>query len=290
MKSIFVSFAACLLAACVHSPQTQQAPVNGVDDAKLREVLASQGDSLKARYSARHPYETLRFFGIAPGMTVVELLPGDGWYSKILLPYLGENGKLIGVDYPSTIWANFPFANEEFIAKRKQWPGEWTASAQQWNTAGAAVEAYALDQAPQSLNGTVDMVLFIRALHGMARVEAKGQFLTSSLARTYQLLKPGGLVGVVQHEAREDKSDTWADGNNGYLKRSYVKKVFEDAGFEFVGESEVNQNPKDQPTDEESVWRLPPSLSASNADPKLAEHYKSIGESNRMTLLFRKPN
>src|SRR5690606_33857212 len=99
---------------------------NAFDEAGLRAVLASQDESVKARYDARHPYETLRFFGVAPGMTVVEVLPGEGWYSKILLPYLSENGKLIGVDYPTTIWANFPFANEQFVAKRKQWPAEWT--------------------------------------------------------------------------------------------------------------------------------------------------------------------
>jgi len=131
------------------------------------------------------------------------------------------------------------------------------------------------------------MVLYIRALHGLARVESKGQFLSNSLRRTYQLLKPGGLVGVVQHQASEDKSDSWADGNQGYLKLSYVKKMMADAGFEFVGESPINQNPKDQPTDEENVWRLPPSLSGNT---QLAERYKAIGESNRMTLLFRKPN
>jgi predicted methyltransferase len=102
-------------------------------------------------------------------------------------------------------------------------------------------------------------------------------------------LKPGGVVGIVQHQAREDKSDAWADGTQGYMKRSYVKRMMERAGFELVEESSLNENPKDQPGDEDGVWRLPPSLSTSQDNPKLQETYKAIGESNRMTLLFRKP-
>jgi predicted methyltransferase len=287
MKSLFLPVLGCLLVACAHTQsEKQDLPV----DDRLHAVLATQDDTAKARYTTRKPYETLTFFGVEPGMTVVEVLPGEGWYSKILVPYLGAEGQLIGVDYPSTIWPNFPFASEAFMAERKQWPARWSTDAKQWaGDDGAQASAYAFDQLPTALNGSVDMVLYFRALHGMARVEEKGGFLTDALARTYELLKPGGVVGIVQHQAREDKSDAWADGSQGYLKSSYVKRMMERAGFELVGESSVNENPKDQPGEEDGVWRLPPSLSASRDNPELQEAYKAIGESNRMTLLFRKP-
>lgn len=288
MKYLFFPVLGCLLMACAHAPKNEN--VTAEAD-RLQTVLAAQPDAAKERYPARKPYETLSFFGVKPGMTVVEVLPGEGWYSKILLPYLGSNGQLVGVDYPSTIWVNFPFANEAFMADRKKWPERWTADAKQWaGDQGAQASAYALDDLPTSLNGSVDMVLFFRALHGMARVEGQGQFLTKALATTFNLLKPGGLVGIEQHEARENMSDAWADGSQGYLKRSYVKRVMADAGFEFVAESSINENPKDQPGEQDGVWRLPPSLSTSKDNPQLQEQYKAIGESHRMTLLFRKPN
>lgn len=286
MKSLLLPVVGCLLMACANTPKQETTSA----DERLSSVLEMQSDSTKARYAARRPYETLKFFGVEPGMTVVEILPGEGWYSKILLPYLGSEGTLIGVDYPSTIWPNFPFANDAFIAERKQWPARWAADAKQWaGEDGARASAYAFDQLPSSLNGSVDMVLYFRALHGMARVEDKGGFLTDALAKTYELLKPGGLVGIVQHQASEAKSDAWADGTQGYMKRSYVQRMMERAGFELVAESSLNENPKDQPGDQDGVWRLPPSLSTSKDNPELQETYKAIGESNRMTLLFRKP-
>lgn len=287
MKSLFLPVLGCLLMACAHAPADKQ---DASTNQRLQSVLAEQDDAVKARYPARKPYETLSFFGVQPGMTVVEILPGEGWYSKILVSYLGNEGKLIGVDYPTTIWPNFPFANDAFIAERKQWPARWSADAKQWaGEEGAQVAAYAFDQLPSSLDGSVDMVLYFRALHGMSRVEQKGGFLTDALNRTYKMLKPGGLVGIVQHQAREDKSDAWADGTQGYMKSSYVKRMMEKAGFELVSESPLNENPKDQPGDADGVWRLPPSLSTSKDNPELQETYKAIGESNRMTLLFRKP-
>lgn len=287
MKSLFLPVLGCLLMACAHTPSDK---LDTSANQRLQSVLAVQDDAVKARYPARRPYETLKFFGVEPGMTVVEILPGEGWYSKILVSYLGSEGKLVGVDYPTTIWPNFPFANDAFIAERKQWPARWSADAKQWaGEDGAQVAAYSFDQLPSSLDGSVDMVLYFRALHGMARVEEKGGFLTGALSRTYKMLKPGGLVGIVQHQAREDKSDAWADGTQGYMKTSYVKRMMEKAGFELVSESTLNENPKDQPGEEDGVWRLPPSLSTSKNNPELQETYKAIGESNRMTLLFRKP-
>lgn len=289
MKKISLVIAACVLSACASTKN--DAPVAGeFDGEKLQSVLAAQDEANKARYDARNPYETLKFMGVAPGMTVVELLPGGGWYSKILIPYLGEEGTLIGIDYPLSMWPNFPFGTDEFINERKNWPQQWAAEAESWGGEnGAEVKAYALDTVPESLNGSADRVLFIRAMHNLARFEESGQYLTHALQQAYDLLKPGGLVGVVQHEVDESKTDEWADGSRGYLKASRVKQAMEDAGFEFVAASDINKNPKDQPGEEDIVWRLPPSYYSSQDNTELRAEYEEIGESNRMTLLFRKP-
>lgn len=260
------------------------------DSARLSAVLEAQVDKRKARYQWRHPQETLAFFGITPGMTVVEVLPGGGWYSAILVSYLGSEGVLIGADYPMEMWPHFPFGTEEFIAERRAWVEEWPQRAAQWKgDDGASGRAVRIGMIPDDMDGTVDAVLFIRALHNLSRFENKGGFLSSALADSLVVLKPGGLVGVVQHMAPAGRSDEWADGSRGYLNQSALIAQFDAAGFEYLGFSEVNLNPADVPAEDEVVWRLPPSLQTSNNNPELTAKYEAIGESNRMTLLFRKP-
>ncbi len=262
----------------------------GGDSARLAEVLAAQSDELKARYPYRHPQETLEFFGIEPGMTVVEVLPGRGWYSPILIGYLGEEGHLIGADYPLDMWSNFAFADDEYIAKRRAWVDTWPETAAEWRGEdGASVEATRVGEFREDMAGTVDAVLFIRALHNLNRFEDVGQYRSDALEDTMMLLKPGGLVGVVQHQAPEERGLEWADGSRGYLNKGAVIAFFEDAGFELVAESDVNANAADVPGEADIVWRLPPSLNTSRDNPDLRARYEEIGESNRMTLLFRKP-
>lgn len=259
--------------------------------AKLVAVLANQPDDVKIRYGARNPGKTLEFFGLKPGMTVAEALPGGGWYTKILAPYIGETGKIIGVDYDHKMWPEFGRFGEDFIEGRKTWPTDWTAGTAEWTQeSDASISAFTFGNRNTDMDGQVDAVLFIRALHNLARFEEKGGYLTTSIADTHAMLKPGGLVGVVQHEAPEQSDDTWAGGSNGYLKKSAVIAAFETAGFELQGESDMNANPKDQPTTDDIVWRLPPSLSTSGDNAELKARMEAIGESNRMTLLFKKPS
>ncbi len=258
--------------------------------ATLEASLAAQPAEVQARYPARHPLETLTFFGIEPGMHVIEALPGRGWYSKILIPYLGSEGRLTGADYAFAMYPKFNFYSDEQIEAKKTWTTTWTAEAQTWRgDDGAAVDAFVFGSMPASLDGTVDAILFIRALHNLARFEHDGGYLTTALAEAHRALKSGGIVGVVQHVAPETASDTWSDGSNGYLKKRFVIEKLTAAGFEFIGESDVNLNPLDQPTESDIVWRLPPSLATSKDDPEAAAGYRAIGESSRVTLKFRKP-
>lgn len=266
------------------------AAIAGDSSEKLDKVLAAQDDETKARYTWRHPKETLEFFGVKPGMTVIEGLPGGGWYSKILVDYIGKDGALIGANYAWSIFPLFGFFSEETLEEFKTWDTDWPAEASEWGGEHAApVSAFSFGTMPESLNGTVDVVLMIRALHNLNRFEPEGNYLTDSLADIHNALKPGGILGVVQHEAPAGNPDAWADGSAGYLKKAYLIERLEQAGFEFVAETDINENPNDQPTAEDIVWRLPPTLATSRENEELRAEMEAIGESNRMTLKFRKP-
>lgn len=257
---------------------------------KLDKVLAAQSDEVKARYQWRHPKETLEFFGIQPGMTVVEGLPGSGWYTKILIDYLGKDGKLIGANYAYSIFPRFGFFSEEALAELKVWDTGWPEEAETWRSENSAsIAAFSFGTMPEEYAGKADAVLMVRAFHNLNRFEADGNYLTDTLSDIHTVLKPGGTLGVVQHEAPADSPDEWASGAAGYLKKAFLIERIEQAGFEFVAESDINVNPKDQPTTDDIVWRLPPTLATSRDNPELKAQMEAIGESTRMTLKFRKP-
>lgn len=277
------------------SPPVTEANAGEIMEAgpRLEAILAAQPDEVKARYPYRNPRETIEFFGIEPGMTVAEVLPGGGWYSKILLPYLGDKGKLVGVDYSIDMWSKFGgFATEEFLEAKKTWPQTFIADAVEnnWqaNTMGG-LAAFAFGNRDASLDGTVDVVFAPRALHHLNRFNTdEKNYMTEALGDVRALLKPGGVFAVVQHRGPESNSDDWANGDNGYLKESSVIAWVEAAGFELIGDSDVNANPKDVPTEEDAVWRLAPTLGTSREDPELRATLQAIGETDRMTLKFRK--
>ena len=279
-----------LLAVCAAVVVAFQPLVAAADEDKLAAVLDAQPDGAKARYQYRNPKETIEFFGIEPGMTVVEALPGGGWYTKILLPYLGAEGHLIGADYAQNMFPLFGFFSDEFIAGKATWVDTWTEEAAGWSgQGGPSVAAFQLGSMPDEFKGKADAVLLVRAMHNLARFEDQGGFLTAALDDVYAALKPGGVAGVVQHHAREDMPDEWANGSKGYLKKSFVIDRMQAAGFEYVGESDINANPKDQPSGDDIVWRLPPTYATSRDNEELKAQYTAIGESNRMTLKFSKP-
>ena len=274
------------MAAPAMDSQTESAPATPTS---LAAILAAQPEEVVARYPFRNPEQTLNFFGIQPGMTVVEALPGGGWYSKILLPYIGSEGELIGANYPVGMYKLFGW-DEDRIAKLATWSSDWPATAQTWVEGDTAnVSAFLMGELAEAQKGTADAVLLIRALHNLARFESEHGFLSTALRDTFDVLKPGGVVGVVQHAAPDDADDAWADGSKGYLKSAHVIELMQAAGFEYVGASDINANPMDVPGTDDVVWRLPPTLAGSKDDAERAAAMQAIGESNRMTLKFVKP-
>jgi predicted methyltransferase len=294
MNRIIAVMACLVLVACQPESATDAAKAPESQPAAevltLDAILDAQPDEAKARYQYRHPKETIEFFGIEPGMTVVEGLPGGAWYTKILLPWLGQGGRLIGADYSLDMYPNFGFATEDFLEEQAKWKANFTAWGMEFaGENGPTVRAFHFGAMPAEYAGTADVVFMVRAMHNLARFEAKGGFLTEALNDSFAVLKPGGTLGIVQHQARDEMSDDFADGSHGYLKKAFVIAAAEKAGFEFVAESDINANPKDQPSDEDIVWRLPPTYGTSADNPELRAEMEAIGESNRMTLKFRKP-
>lgn len=256
---------------------------------QLAGILAEQPEAVQARYQYRHPLETMDFLGIKPGMTVADALAGS-YYSNILLPYLGDDGKLIGVHY-SLEHRGFDFkGDEERIAQHAGWPDRYVESATEWRGDGKTeLSAFLLGDVPEDVKGTVDAFLLFRAMHHLNKHEDTIGTRTKAFADIYAALKPGGIVGIVQHRAPADSSDEWAKGFNGYIKQQPLIDNMVAAGFEFVGSSEVNANPKDQPVEGDYVWRLLPRLAGSDDDAEKRARMEAIGESDRMTLKFRKP-
>ena len=278
---------ALVLVACSNGTDTESAAAEKTEEhpgagASLADVIAHERrDENRARDEWRHPLETLTFFGIEPDMTIVEVLPGNrGWYTQILAPFTAEQGRLIGVTYPNSLWIQmFPPGKED---KYERFGADITQMSRYLSVEGVEsavpIVGYTIDSIPDEENGQADAVLFIRALHHLFRFEEP--LVDTALSEVYDVLAPGGVVGVVQHRAPEDADAGFASGDRGYLKQSDVVAAFERAGFVFEEASEINANPKD-PADG-PVWRLPPTTT-DNPDTL------AIGESDRMTLRFRKP-
>ena len=194
MKLFAIPAAVILLASCSQEPPETATEIDVTTDSavepqtelveksRLETVLDGLSDEHKARYQYRHPNATMDFFGIEPGMTVAEYLPGGGWYSKVLSPYLGKQGTLIGVDYSPAIWSQFPWANDEYIERRKVWREEFPGKVADWGGVDAAngIATNVADIKGQ-YSGQVDAALFIRALHNMSRFESEGQFLSEAM-------------------------------------------------------------------------------------------------------------
>jgi predicted methyltransferase len=275
-----------LLAALLSGALTAQAATDAVSDvasnvapdAALKAALDGGGRSAasKTRDAARHPYETLTFFGIEPGMTVVELAPGAGWYTEILAPYLRDQGRLIAAgNDPQSGSAGARRAAARFQAKLDANPGAFDKV-----QPGVFEPPANIHYAPK---GSVDLVLTFRNIHNW--VPAGEATLHRLFAGVYDSLKPGGIFGVVEHRLPADQVQD-ASASSGYLHQRYVIKLAEGAGFKLAATSEINANGKDKANHKGGVWALPPSYTNQDVDHA---SYAAIGESDRMTLKFVKP-
>ncbi|MBM4227202.1 MAG: class I SAM-dependent methyltransferase [Gammaproteobacteria bacterium] len=228
----------------------------------------------KARDSQRHPKETLMFFGLEPQMQVIEMLPGaEAWYTEILAPVLREQGRLVTVMLPPD--APPPYARKQyelFNAKLDAAPALYDR-----------IERRTMPRDPLVLGpaGSADMVLTFRNTHGWIRA---GQF-DDVYKAIFEVLKSGGILGIEQHRAPDDW-DADAKAKTGYVPEKFMIEQLELIGFKLEGKSEINANPKDTKDYPDGVWTLPPSYALGDKD---RAKYEAIGESDRMTLKFRKP-
>ena len=227
----------------------------------LKESIESQDRTpqFTTRDVYRHPYETLTFFNIQPDMTVVELNPGGGWYTEILANYIHYPGTLIA--------AQGSYYMDGFKKKMDSDP------------MFGRVEIVSLSSNLAEPN-SVDAIVTFRNLHNWLGPQMDSIFKSSMVA-----LKPGGIFGVVEHRANPGTS-LKAMKSSGYVTEAHAIEVALNNGFELVAKSEINANPKDTKDHPKGVWTLPPRLRLDDVD---REKYESIGESDRMTLLFRKP-
>ncbi len=258
------------LAGCVSQPTT---------DARGPIHLAATGDHRPAehieRNQYRNPEETLLFFEVRPDQTVVEVWPGGaGWYSEILAPLLREEGEFYAAQFPPDSSIDFYTRNlrkyHEKLTKHPEvysrvqvthlWPPKYT------------------EIAPE---GSADRVLTFRNVHNWAKADKTELYFEAF----FKALKPGGLLGVVEHRAPEGRSLA-EQIESGYMTEDYVIRKAENAGFRLVERSEINANPDDDAGHPEGVWTLPPTL---RLGEKNRQKYLEIGESDRMTLKFVKP-
>jgi predicted methyltransferase len=265
---------AASLASCAPAPAPEQ---SAPQQAVLAEAIAApiRTEANRARDLYRHPYETLAFFGVDTDDTVVEIWPGGGWYTEILAPYLASGG--------GTLYLAAPDWGRGGITKLQQ------ANAAVYGGLRLADFPVFDGKAAEIPAGSADVVLTFRNVHNWRmgyRRDDKQDYSALAFQQIYAMLKPGGVLGIVDHRLPESASDE-RERNSGYIKVSTVRRLAEQAGFRLDASSEINANPKDTTEWPDGVWTLPPSLALKDQD---RAKYLAIGESDRMTLRFVKPS
>lgn len=267
-----------LLFSCIAFSSVADTAAQSAELQQLAESAQRSAENIQ-RNEYRHPAQTLQFFGVKPDMSVLEIWPGHGWYTEILAPFLKEQGKLTLAQFRhndgslkddrSIFWARVSERLAQRIADNAEYFG--------------TPEMIELDPPlfyPQQ-SEQYDMVLTFRNAH----IWNEDGNLFATLQSIFAALKPGGILGMVEHRAAR-LSDISSSAVEGYLDESYVIEAAELAGFTLVESSELNANPADTKNYPKGVYALPPTLAMGNYNK--AEYLK-IGESDRMTLKFIKP-
>lgn len=297
-KFLMAGLSLCILAACSGEettiPDVETPPPSAPEAATpvVEPVLADflsgewRSDAEKARDVWRNPAETLDFFGIEKDDTVIEIWPGGGWYTNILAPYLASgDGTLI-----AAVWDTDVFEGErlERIEQRiADFKAVYEADPSIFGT--LSYSEFSAESGPLAPEGSVDAVLTFRNVHNWMGGDYAAKFFTDA----YAALKPGGVLGVVEHRL-PSSAEQDPRGASGYVHEDYVRALATAAGFTFDGSSEINANPADTADHPFGVWTLPPVSRTTDRDGNTpdgfdAEAYAGIGESDRMTLKFIKP-
>lgn len=269
MALAFVALPACMSAAQDSTPS-----LSAADQSALGAAVAAstRTEANRERDQYRHPAQTLAFFGVRPGDTVVELWPGGGWYTEVLAPLTNGRG---------TLYAAGPWDRGLAGVRRLQ-----TANAALYGPIRLAeFPAPAGTTNPRVPDGSADVVLTFRNVHNWRFGGVDNT--REAFRQIFAMLRPGGRLGVEEHRLAETQ-DSALEERSGYMKTSSVIAFAEAAGFRLVGQSEINANPRDTRDHAEGVWALPPTLRGVATDEERARR-RAIGESDRMTLLFVKP-
>ena len=235
----------------------------------LEDAIKSTDRSAKnvARDQYRNPYETLSFFGIKQEMSVVELSPGGGWYTEILANYIHSPGMLIAAHFDRDSQRDF------YIKMRNNFEDKINKNPMYKNVSVVDLSSKLADP------GSIDAVLTFRNLHNWI-----GPQIDIIFSNSHRALKKGGVLGIVEHRANPGTSLEEMK-KTGYVTEAYAIETAEKHGFTLIAKSEINANPKDTKNYSRGVWTLPPVLRLKEQDK---ETYLNIGESDRMTLLFKK--
>lgn len=265
VASIFLPSILLLVAGASTTWAAEPSATDGLD-----KIMAGdhRSDANRARDVFRHPKETLAFFGVKADSTVIETFPGAGWYTELLAPYLRDKGRLI-IAYPAESVRGIKSYQEKLAAKPNIYDKVKIVRI------GSPA---ALDIRP---DGGADFVLTFRNVHNWIDDDNVDAFMKSF----YDALKPGGVLGLVEHRAKPGSKVKEAI-DLGYVTEEYVIKHALMAGFKLDAKSEINANPKDTKDYKSGVWTLPPSFADKEVD---RAKYVAIGESDRMTLKFVKP-
>lgn len=266
-----LALAALGATGCTFAPAASaQAPAHASLAALAAAPHRSPGNV--ARDRARHPVEVLEFFGVQPDSTVIEILPGSaGYFMEILAPYLRERGLYVAASRDAS-------APERYLADHRRLLARLAAEPALYGK--VRVTQFAADRHEIAPAGSADFVLTFRNLHNwIDRGEVDG-----ALRAFHRALKPGGVLGVVDHRGRDDLPQA-AQAHTGYVRQDYAIALIERAGFRLVAASEINANPRDTKDYAEGVWTLPPSYRLGDRD---RARYDAIGESDRFTLKFVK--
>ena len=253
------------------------ANMNTADAAKLESLIAGEQrkETNSVRDQYRHPSEVLKFFGLKDEMAVMEIWPAGGWWTEILAPFLSENGRYVAAHFPAeggpAYWQRSLNSFKDMLAKDPQNYGK--------------VEIVSLspnaELSGSTKPGSMDLVLTFRNLHNwMSQGSQQAVFVTM-----FDTLKPGGYLGVVEHRESAEKTQD-PKAKSGYVREDYAISLAEGAGFKLIAKSEINANLNDTKDYPGGVWTLPPSLREGDRE---REKYSAIGESDRFTLLFQKP-